>query len=429
MFFLFPQYLWALLGLAIPIAIHLWSKKEGRTIKIGSVQLLKESDSKQTSSIRINELWLLLLRILMLCLLVLIIAEPRLKQKVEKESITYLIEPSLLKYEDVIKIIDTLDAEKPLRLLEKGFPELDRDNLSISKEQIPNYWQLAKEMRSIQADSIVVFTNAFLSGIHGKRPTVQNNINWIFLDTAKFQKAPFTATNKEDSIRVTNVINTSERLSFEVENFPINDLDNRLNDSIYLQNDDPNFGIPLKEDKELFVEIFYSDELLETAVYIESGFKAIAKYLDKEIKINKVQNKDSIELKDTHAVVWLSQESFGNFEVPILSYRPDSLSNYLIKSGTLKNQWFLTEKLDSENIIEEHLAENLIEFLDLNQDLNVEIAKYDKRVLPRADFLPNEANLEIVKEEANTSDISHWFWFVLIPVLISERFLSKFRKQ
>lgn len=316
-----------------------------------------------------------------------------------------------------------------LRLLEKGFPELDRDTLSFSIEQIPNYWQLAKEIGVIKSDSIVVFTNAFLSGIHGKRPTVQNNINWIFLDPAEVQKAPFSVIKKGDSIRVTNAINTSKRLSFEAEKFPINYLDNKLKDSIYLQNDDPNFGIPIKEDKELIVEIFYSDDLSETAIYIESGFKAIAKYLDRDIKIDKTQNKDSIELKETHAIVWLNEEAFRDFKIPTLINRPDSLSNSLIKLGTLENEWFLTKDLNSENIIEEHLAESLIDFLAINNELNEEIAKYDKRVLPRADFLPNEAELEIVKEEANTSDISHWFWFLLIPVLISERFLSKYRKQ
>jgi hypothetical protein len=48
MAFLNPLYLWALLGLAIPVAIHLWSRKEGRTIKVGSIKFLKGIGS-QTS--------------------------------------------------------------------------------------------------------------------------------------------------------------------------------------------------------------------------------------------------------------------------------------------------------------------------------------------------------------------------------------------
>ena len=59
MTFLNPTYLWGLLGLAVPLAIHLWSKMEGKTIKIGSIQLLTEANPKQASSIHLNELFLL----------------------------------------------------------------------------------------------------------------------------------------------------------------------------------------------------------------------------------------------------------------------------------------------------------------------------------------------------------------------------------
>ena len=61
MVFLNPLFLWTLLGLSIPIAIHFWSKKKVKTIKIGSTQLLKQLNPKQTSSIRLNQWFLLLL--------------------------------------------------------------------------------------------------------------------------------------------------------------------------------------------------------------------------------------------------------------------------------------------------------------------------------------------------------------------------------
>ncbi|MFO7720744.1 MAG: BatA domain-containing protein, partial [Gillisia sp.] len=110
MIFLNPTYFLALLGLAVPLAIHLWSKKEGRTIKIGSIQLLKQSDPKKSSSIKLNELWLLILRLLVISILVLILTTPQLKLKGKNIPVTYLIEPSLLAYENVKSLIDTLDT-------------------------------------------------------------------------------------------------------------------------------------------------------------------------------------------------------------------------------------------------------------------------------------------------------------------------------
>ncbi|MEP0086438.1 MAG: BatA domain-containing protein, partial [Maribacter dokdonensis] len=82
MSFAHPSYLWALLGLLVPIAIHLWSKKEAKTIKIGSVQWLSESKSKQSSSIQLNEWWLLVLRMGIISLLVLLMAKPQWHSKV-----------------------------------------------------------------------------------------------------------------------------------------------------------------------------------------------------------------------------------------------------------------------------------------------------------------------------------------------------------
>ena len=43
MSFLQPSYLWALLAIAIPIAIHLWSRKKVRTIRVGSTQYITEN--------------------------------------------------------------------------------------------------------------------------------------------------------------------------------------------------------------------------------------------------------------------------------------------------------------------------------------------------------------------------------------------------
>ncbi|NND11568.1 MAG: hypothetical protein HKN96_10170, partial [Flavobacteriaceae bacterium] len=96
MTFLYPSYLWALLGLIVPLAIHLWSKKEGKTIKIGSIKLLSEADSKQSRSIKLNEYWLLLLRMLSVALLVFILAEPGFIKKTPTNPLTYIVEPALL---------------------------------------------------------------------------------------------------------------------------------------------------------------------------------------------------------------------------------------------------------------------------------------------------------------------------------------------
>ena len=95
MVFLNPLFLWTLLGLLVPVAIHFWSKKKVKTIKIGSTQLLRELNPKQTKSIRLNQWFLLLLRMMIITLIALILAAPGIEFLKTERSITYLIEPSL----------------------------------------------------------------------------------------------------------------------------------------------------------------------------------------------------------------------------------------------------------------------------------------------------------------------------------------------
>lgn len=84
--FSYPIGLLALAGLIIPLIIHLWNVKQGKTIKIGSIALLGESSRASSKSFRINDRLLLLLRCLLLALLVFLLAQPYLKKNILANS-------------------------------------------------------------------------------------------------------------------------------------------------------------------------------------------------------------------------------------------------------------------------------------------------------------------------------------------------------
>ncbi|MBP9924506.1 MAG: BatA domain-containing protein, partial [Cyclobacteriaceae bacterium] len=65
-----PIFLWALTALAIPIGIHLLSRKEGKVVKMGSLRHLRETSTQQFKGIKLNELLLLALRCLLIILFV-----------------------------------------------------------------------------------------------------------------------------------------------------------------------------------------------------------------------------------------------------------------------------------------------------------------------------------------------------------------------
>ncbi|WP_410221249.1 BatA domain-containing protein [Pedobacter sp.] len=79
--FLYPIGFLALASLVIPLLIHLWQVKQGKTLKIGSIALLGESAASNSRSLRIHNWLLFFLRCLLLILLAFILAKPYLKAK------------------------------------------------------------------------------------------------------------------------------------------------------------------------------------------------------------------------------------------------------------------------------------------------------------------------------------------------------------
>src|SRR5690349_18614316 len=72
-----PFWLIALSGVLIPVLIHLWNKKPGRTIKVGSIRWLEATASKRLNSIRLHDWLLLLLRMAIVALVALVLTQPQ----------------------------------------------------------------------------------------------------------------------------------------------------------------------------------------------------------------------------------------------------------------------------------------------------------------------------------------------------------------
>ncbi len=71
-----PLYLLGLAGAAVPIVIHLYGRRRRREVQFPSLQLLKATQQRQRSLVRLRSLLVLLLRILAIVLFVLALARP-----------------------------------------------------------------------------------------------------------------------------------------------------------------------------------------------------------------------------------------------------------------------------------------------------------------------------------------------------------------
>ena len=427
MTFLNPTYLWALLGILIPIVIHLWNRKKVLTIKVGSIKMLKESEPKRTSSIRPNEWWLLLLRITMITLLVFILAEPILKSEEDKEPITFIIEPDLLHLRSIEALLDSIPLNAQ-RVLAKGFPKVEDYNLQTAKTHVPEYWQMAQEMENLATDSVVVFTRGLISGLRGMRPKIHQHINWIVMDTGEDTTALVEATMDRDSFELRSIVSDRKRLTYNTSKISKRNKEINVNyfrDSIQVNGD----WIPLKVDNPLKVLIVADDSLATKLKYLKSAYRAVGKFLNSPIEINSVKEMDTLDLEAYATLVWFSKEKFKDHAINTLLYRPDSLATRLVVQGDAKNTFFLTAPLNSENIITDHLSEKLLELLSLDRDVAEKASEYDLRIADAKELQTLSFNAKKDKKYSKKYDITIWIWLLLGMCMVVERILAKYRKQ
>ncbi len=98
MMFLQPYMLWGMLAVAMPVAIHFWYQKKGKTIEWAAMRWLGEQTTLQHRGLRLNEVWLMLLRCLLVALIVLILGKPVAEwlNGAAQPEVVHLIQPDRL---------------------------------------------------------------------------------------------------------------------------------------------------------------------------------------------------------------------------------------------------------------------------------------------------------------------------------------------
>ena len=423
-----PTYLWALLSLAVPLVIHLLNKGDVRTVKVGSVKYLREFDTKQSRKIRLNELLLLFLRILILGLLVIYLAEPRWEKDTEKTRIAYLIDPLLAKEESFLSFMNGLTIENP-RWFSKGFPEYEAE---IDEPGTPNYWQLAQQLGEVSSDSIVVFAKGMVEGVKGPRPKIPQNVDWVVIDNEQKVDTYIAAKKFGDSVRLFKVKGNSQLTDLQTTTLSQNDrrIVTTKQDSLELEEADETFKIPFLKEDTLNVTIAFDKKYEREMQYLSASLKAIGQYGMQEIQVEKVEDNAEFEQgKPRDLLIWLKEAPVPNIGSATIAVAQDSLANELIEETTTKNNFHLTERLTIQNTVAESLTNTLAKLLLSSDSLNQKVKEYDHRVIPEAELATNFSTEKVDRKDIRYMDISPWLWLALVVVLVAERILSKLRKQ
>ncbi|WP_316829971.1 BatA domain-containing protein [Pedobacter aquatilis] len=191
MHFLYPIGFLAFAGLIIPLIIHLWNVKQGKTLKIGSIVLLGESSRASSKSFRINDWLLLLLRALLLILIAFLITQPFLRKTISnKGSGWILVEKSMFPqvFKDNRKTIDSLlKLNYKIHDFNTGFANIelkDTINTDTSKAGSISYTSLLNQLNGTlsSGNTVYLFADRRLAKFGNQLPQTGYKLQWKALN-------------------------------------------------------------------------------------------------------------------------------------------------------------------------------------------------------------------------------------------------------
>lgn len=346
-------------AIIIPVLIHLWNIREGKTLKVGSVLLLQQSARQHARSFRIREWLLLVLRCLLILLLSLLLAAPsRVAQpKAEQQKGWIVVEKQYKKdlYKAYGRQIDSLFAAGlPLHYFETAFPLVEREGWVQSSDSSAtdssSYWILLQQLyRRVPAGiPIYLYTGNRLSRFTGKRPLLPMNLHWQVITPADsvshWIKAAYLST--PDSIRVTSGNSRPASLSYTVENIPAagpapSGYSTRFEKGKL-------FLSQLKED-DAMVEVdtssmqvaVYADTYPDDARYLRAAIQAIGQYSHRRIELRTI-NSVNDQMPAPDWLFWLSDK-------PVPFIRNCNIFRYVAGKEQATRSWLVQADRQSTN--------------------------------------------------------------------------------
>ncbi|MEM6523574.1 MAG: BatA domain-containing protein [Bacteroidota bacterium] len=422
-----PLYLWGFLGLIVPLAIHLWSKREGRIIQVGSVRNYPVSESKKSRSIRLNEVVLLCLRLLFITFLVLLLSGLKLTREKARSSVT-LIDPSVYNDPEYTIFIDSLvRTSEELRFFSKGFPLIKDASDAFNNTRVRfDYWDLISSTKSFGADSIHVFSKSLMSDFKGDKPDRTNTIAWTTLPD-KSDKTHLVDAYMSSSGKIRCVVAYSSDLSFRSEILNASEIPElqkqNTPDGSQVKLGDGSW-IWVKEHKVRNVSIFYDKGFENDALYLKAALQAVGTYLDIHVQVSSFLSEIDAELNEIN--IWLSDDSPSDLRSYLLKYSYDEFADNLIEKN--KGTYWLTQRLNREVVFDQDLVGSLIPLLYDLESVDKRLDSLDSRVLPVAQIQSVFNDNKEVNATEN-AEVSNLLWVFVILFLTFERVLAFKRKQ
>jgi len=487
MIFLHPIWFFSLAAISVPIAIHLWNIRKGKTLKVGSVALITAASQKKSVSRRLNDILLLLLRCLLLILLAFILTIPLWNRKINSSKTKgwVLIPKESVKeaYHKFRPRIDSLvSAGFELHYFNKDFAKADQNKVLADTGHYlgsgTSYWTLMQQLNGQVGSSlpVYVFTSNGLVHFSGEKPQVSLNLHWQTYTSADsvsrwIAKAWITNSGNiqvvEGNSRATGTIYKSYfiRSGDQSTSYTVHSDNGRL--SIGLKNSNEQVLV----DTSTWRFSIYTDKNNLDAKYLQAALQSIIQFTGHKAVIKQYNDATQIPSRQNW-LFWLSDKpvgqqlqydnlfAYGNGKINHSNSWIDAGTSdrkiELYKSVTAGDKGFAIWKDGFGNSVlslENQSGKNVFHFysrfdplwsdlvwsddfpkmmlkLILGSEEDPDV-KYDKRILNNKQIMPAITNAPSISVEkiADHINLSRYLWLLLAATFFAERWLAHHRKS
>lgn len=389
-------WLWGLLGLSVPLAIHLLSRKEGKVIRVGSIRHLTDSTTRQFRSLKLNELLLLAVRSLLIGMVCLLLSG--LLLKTDKEPGRWvLVEHTVDGDANVRRLVDSLaDAGYERKYFEENFPA--RHDSASSRR--PDYWGLAEQLGKQQLAHAIVFSPSFMHGFTGERSELPAGVTWVEVPVSNGSFQYDVVLNGGETYEVLGSSN-AQYTTFSTQSAS-------------------GGGRPVEPVR---VAIVADTEHTYDSQILAGALEVLDMAPDLQLRVE-VSTPGGAEMIEPALVFWLAAGVPQPGTAGVVVLKEQSGGRLIQKVGP--KTWELTKRLNREAVFTDHLVVALSE-LFRNREPN---PADDLRVMPESWRWTTAAeSASSANETAGYSDFSLFLVLLILLALTAERLIAWRRQQ
>jgi hypothetical protein len=314
----------AIAAVIIPVLVHLWNVRKGKTLRVGSIALLTVSSRQRSNRLRINNWPLFLLRCLLLVLLALLLAKPvwNATQDTTKQRGWILISGQELPaaYAHYKPQIDSLlAAGLELHNLSAGFERIQLQDTALLKDTstitAARPWPLLKVLDASlpKGFPLHVFVNDRLSSYRGERPVTNLAIQWHSFTTGDTltQSPALSYVTAEGKIKNIEWVTSPQGNWFSEDNVSAT--------------------FTAAPDTSVIRVAIYTGQHISDAQYVKAAMQAIAQFTGTRIQVSSLAG-DQLPATPQQLIFWLDESADGKSGT---SKPSSTLLSYLAPKGIL----------------------------------------------------------------------------------------------